>query len=79
MDPYSRAANHLSVGQIYVYDNSLLKRLLAMSDVKPLLVGLWETTPGVALPILRLNGYKIRDPTVLARVEYEELDQGRCA
>ena len=36
MDAYWRAANYLSVGQIYLYDNPLLKRPLQLSDVKPL-------------------------------------------
>ena len=46
MDAYWRAANYLSVGQIYLYDNPLLKRPLQLSDVKPLVVGHWGTTPG---------------------------------
>jgi phosphoketolase len=41
IDAYWRAANHLSVGQIYLYDNPLLKRPLELSDVKPLIVGHW--------------------------------------
>ena len=49
MDAYWRAANYLSVGQIYLYDNPLLKRPLQLSDVKPLVVGHWGTTP-VAVP-----------------------------
>jgi len=44
MDAYWRAANYLSVGQIYLYDNPLLKRPLKLSDVKPLVVGHWGTT-----------------------------------
>ena len=46
MNAYWRAANYLSVGQIYLYDNPLLKQQLALSDVKPLVVGHWGTTPG---------------------------------
>ncbi len=46
MDAYWRAANYLSVGQIYLYDNLLLKRTLALSDVKPLVVGHWGPHPG---------------------------------
>jgi phosphoketolase len=46
MDAYWRAANYLSVGQLYLYDNPLLKRPLELSDVKPLVVGHWGTTPG---------------------------------
>ena len=38
MDAYWRAANYLSVGQIYLYDNSLLKRPLTLADVKPSMV-----------------------------------------
>lgn len=43
---YWRAANYLSVGQIYLYDNPLLKEQLKLSHVKPLVVGHWGTTPG---------------------------------
>lgn len=46
MDVYWRAANYLSVGQIYLYDNPLLKRPLALTDVKHMLLGHWGTTPG---------------------------------
>jgi xylulose-5-phosphate/fructose-6-phosphate phosphoketolase len=46
MDAYWRAANYLSVGQIYLYDNPLLKRPLALADVKHMLLGHWGTTPG---------------------------------
>jgi xylulose-5-phosphate/fructose-6-phosphate phosphoketolase len=46
MDAYWRAANYLSVGQLYLYDNPLLKRPLELSDVKPLIVEHWGTTPG---------------------------------
>jgi phosphoketolase len=46
MDAYWRAANYLSVGQIYLYDNPLLKRPLAVADVKRMLLGHWGTTPG---------------------------------
>ena len=44
MDAYWRAANYLSVGQIYLYENPLLKRPLKLSDVKPLVVGHWGTS-----------------------------------
>ena len=43
MDAYWRAANYLSVGQIYLYDNPLLKEPLKLSHVKPLVVGHWGT------------------------------------
>ena len=46
MNAYWRAANYLSVGQIYLYDNPLLKETLELSHVKPLVVGHWGTTPG---------------------------------
>ena len=46
IDAYWRAANYLSVGQIYLRDNPLLRRPLALSDVKPMLLGHWGTTPG---------------------------------
>ncbi len=46
MNAYWRAANYLSAGQIYLYDNPLLKEPLKLSHVKPLVVGHWGTTPG---------------------------------
>ena len=46
MNAYWRAANYLSVGQIYLYDNPLLKRPLTLTDVKHMLLGHWGTTPG---------------------------------
>jgi hypothetical protein len=46
IDAYWRAANYLSVGQIYLYGNPLLKRPLALADVKHMLLGHWGTTPG---------------------------------
>ena len=55
MDAYWRAANYLSVGQIYLYDNPLLKRPLELSDVKPLVVGHWGTTPGQNFIYVHLN------------------------
>jgi phosphoketolase len=51
----TRAANYLSVGQIYLYDNPLLKRPLQLSDVKPLVVGHWGTTPGQNFIYVHLN------------------------
>src|SRR5271167_2866186 len=47
MDAYWRAANYLSVGQIYLKDNALLVRPLTLDDVKPRLLGHWGTTPGL--------------------------------
>ena len=46
MDAYWRAANFLSVGQIYLYDNPLLREPLKLEHVKPRLLGHWGTTPG---------------------------------
>ena len=47
IDAYWRAANYLSVGQIYLYDNPLLKEPLAEKQCKPRLLGHWGTTPGL--------------------------------
>jgi xylulose-5-phosphate/fructose-6-phosphate phosphoketolase len=55
IDAYWRAANYVSVGQIYLYDNPLLKRPLKISDVKPLVVSHWGTTPGQNFIYAHLN------------------------
>ena len=55
MNAYWRAANYLSVGQIYLYDNPLLRRPLTLADVKPLVVGHWGTTPGQNFIYVHLN------------------------
>lgn len=55
MDCYWRAANYLSVGQIYLYNNPLLKRTLTLQDVKPMLLGHWGTTPGQNFIYTHLN------------------------
>src|SRR3989454_3797554 len=55
IDGYWRAANYLSVGQIYLYDNPLLKRPLALADVKHRLLGHWGTTPGQNFIYAHLN------------------------
>ena len=52
---YWRAANYLSVGQIYLFDNPLLKRPLAPTDVKHMLLGHWGTTPGQNFIYAHLN------------------------
>jgi xylulose-5-phosphate/fructose-6-phosphate phosphoketolase len=54
-DAYWRAANYLSVGQIYLYDNPLLKERLTLAHVKPLVVGHWGTTPGQNFIYVHLN------------------------
>ncbi|KQN22781.1 MULTISPECIES: phosphoketolase family protein [unclassified Sphingomonas] len=55
MDAYWRAANYLSVGQIYLRDNALLERPLTIADVKPRLLGHWGTTPGLNFLYVHLN------------------------
>ena len=55
MHAYWRAANYLSVGQIYLFDNPLLKRPLALTDIKPMLLGHWGTTPGQNFIYVHLN------------------------
>jgi xylulose-5-phosphate/fructose-6-phosphate phosphoketolase len=55
MDAYWRAANYLSVGQIYLCDNPLLKRPLELADVKHMLLGHWGTTPGQNFIYVHLN------------------------
>jgi xylulose-5-phosphate/fructose-6-phosphate phosphoketolase len=55
MDAYWRAANYLSVGQIYLRDNPLQKRPLAPADVKRMLLGHWGTTPGQNFVYVHLN------------------------
>src|SRR3954462_11262406 len=52
---YWRAANYLSVGQIYLYDNPLLKQPLSSAHVKPRLLGHWGTTPGLSFIYVHLN------------------------
>lgn len=54
-DKYFRALNYLSVGQLYLLDNPLLKRPLKMSDIKPNVVGHWGTTPGQNFIYMHLN------------------------
>ncbi|MDP2448202.1 phosphoketolase [Polaromonas sp.] len=55
IDAYWRAANYLSVGQIYLQDNPLLERPLTLVDIKPRLLGHWGTTPGLNLLYVHLN------------------------
>ena len=55
IDAYWRAANYLSVGQIYLYDNPLLKKPLARTHIKPRLLGHWGTTPGLNFIYVHLN------------------------
>jgi xylulose-5-phosphate/fructose-6-phosphate phosphoketolase len=55
VDAYWRAANYLSVGQIYLLDNPLLREPLTPEHVKPRLLGHWGTTPGLNLLYAHLN------------------------
>ena len=55
LDAYWRAANYLSVGQIYLSDNPLLKRPLELAHIKPRLLGHWGTVPGLNLIYVHLN------------------------
>ncbi len=55
LDAYWRAANYLSVGQIYLCDNPLLKEPLALAHVKHMLLGHWGTTPGQNFLYTHLN------------------------
>ena len=55
MDAYWRAANYLSVGQIYLYKNPLLKEPLVLEHIKPRLLGHWGTTPGLNFIYVHLN------------------------
>ncbi len=55
LDAYWRAANYLSVGQIYLFDNPLLKKPLTKEHIKPRLLGHWGTTPGLNFIYAHLN------------------------
>src|SRR5262249_19175979 len=55
IDAYWRAANYLSVGQIYLMDNPLLRVALAREHIKPRLLGHWGTTPGLNFVYAHMN------------------------
>src|SRR5665213_495746 len=55
IDAYWRAANYLSIGQIYLLDNALLREPLRPEHIKPRLLGHWGTTPGLNLVYAHLN------------------------
>ena len=55
IDAYWRAANYLSVGQVYLLDNPLLKVPLTLAHIKPRLPGHWGTTPGLNFIYVHLN------------------------
>jgi xylulose-5-phosphate/fructose-6-phosphate phosphoketolase len=61
MDAWWRASNYLAVGQIYLYDNPLLKKPLKVEHVKPRLLGHWGTTPGLNFLYTHLNRIIVRD------------------
>ena len=66
MNAYWRAANYLSVGQIYLYDNPLLREPLQLKHVKPRLLGHWGTTPGLNFIYVHLNRLiKMHDLSVI--------------
>src|SRR5215469_9901103 len=55
IDAWWRAANYLSVGQIYLMDNPLLREPLRREHVKPRLLGHWGTTPGLNFVYVHMN------------------------
>ncbi|MEP6793866.1 MAG: phosphoketolase, partial [Saprospiraceae bacterium] len=55
MNAFWRASNYLSIGQIYLYDNPLLKEPLTIDHIKPRLLGHWGTTPGLNFIYVHLN------------------------
>jgi xylulose-5-phosphate/fructose-6-phosphate phosphoketolase len=61
LDAYWRAANFLTVGQIYLLANAQLQRPLTISDVKPRLLGHWGTSPGLNLVYAHLDRVIVRD------------------
>ncbi len=66
LDAYWRAANYLSVGQIYLLDNPLLREPLRPEHVKPRLLGHWGTTPGLNFIYAHLNRViKARDLSMM--------------
>src|SRR5215218_3592755 len=61
LDAWWRAANYLSVGQIYLMDNPLLREPLRPEHIKPRLLGHWGTTPGLNFLWAHLNRVIVRD------------------
>jgi len=61
IDAYWRAANYLSIGQIYLFDNPLLSEPLRVEHIKPRLLGHWGTTPGLNFVYVHLNRVIKRD------------------
>ena len=67
MDAYWRASNYLSVGQIYLLDNPLLKEPLRREHIKPRLLGHWGTSPGLNMLCVHLNRVIKRDDLNMIR------------
>ena len=66
LDRYWRAANYLSVGQIYLLDNPLLREPLRREHIKPRLLGHWGTTPGLNFIYAHLNRIiRLRDLNII--------------
>ncbi|PBB83148.1 phosphoketolase [Mesorhizobium sp. WSM3879] len=66
IDAYWRAANYLTVGQIYLLDNPLLREPLRLAHVKPRLLGHWGTSPGLSFIYAHLNrAIRLRDVNVI--------------
>src|SRR3954469_13484213 len=66
LDALWRAANYLTVGQIYLQDNALLREPLRPEHIKPRLLGHWGTSPGLNLVYVHLNRLiRARDVSVL--------------
>ncbi|WP_459178696.1 phosphoketolase family protein, partial [Sinorhizobium meliloti] len=57
IDTYWRAANYLTIGQIYLMDNPLLREPLRLEHVKPRLLGHWGTSPGLSFIYAHLNRF----------------------
>ena len=55
LDAYWRAANYLTIGQIYLTENALLREPLTADHIKPRLLGHWGTSPGLSLVYAHLN------------------------
>src|SRR5689334_2916199 len=68
IDRYWRAANYLSVGQIYLLDNPLLRERLRPDHIKPRLLGHWGTTPGLNFIYAHLNRLH---PEIATRLDLE--------
>jgi phosphoketolase len=72
MDAYWRAANYLSVGQIYLYDNPLLREPLKLSHVKPLVVGHWGYDVIDRLPHLGSQGAYLKQTMQDKLIEHKQ-------